>query len=190
MLDLERNPFEHVVDISPEAYVVLAEDAKKRNDLKQANRNIVSDNRVAGMDDLKTILIGNLGEYAYEKLLNQKRNTEVMLGGDGGVDFVLFGTTIQVKTSRGNLIFNNMESFKSDIAVLVIYDSLENYHKVWMQGWTSRYEFKHNNFVMNFGYGDKLCMDPRDMLPISTLKAYCMMTRMVKARIPLPREII
>jgi hypothetical protein len=95
---------------------------------------------------------------------------------DTDKDFCLYGVSIEVKTLQGFLTFKNKSDFQADVAALVIYNR-HDFSSVWVQGWISRKDFEDQCFIDNFGYGDRPCVQPAQLLPIETLKTYCLITR-------------
>ena len=162
----------------------MREEAKEIQKKKEANKEIITNHKVCTrFTDTRTFEIGFLGEYAWESIFHQKPDTRPMIGGDGGKDFIFHGKSIQIKTSKGFLIFNNMEHFSTQIAVCVAYEPTDLY-AVWVQGWITKEEFREKHFIENFGYGPKVCVQPVDLHSITTLEEYCDRMKVADPRNP------
>jgi hypothetical protein len=173
---INKNPFEIEVKFSPSDISLFHEVAAARQAPKDANRSKVEDKRIVQRDNTETHLIGLLGEYALARLIYGNVDTNAYLSGDTDKDFCLYGVSIEVKTLQGFLTFKNKSDFQADVAALVIYNR-HDFSSVWVQGWISRKDFEDQCFIDNFGYGDRPCVQPAQLLPIETLKTYCLITR-------------
>ena len=150
-------------------FVKAMREAKEKHNVtdKMFDRN----NTSAGIN-----VIGHLGEQAIGQALGFPVDTTVLIGGDNGSDMVVDGTTIQVKTSQlKSLIFNASWQFKSDIAVLVQYvgedkTKSEEDPRFIIWGYVDRDTFKANHYKKDYGYGERLVMDAKDLLPIESLQ--------------------
>lgn len=112
---------------------------------------------------------GFKAEFAVARLLGVETPT-VNVVSDGGVDLWFEGVSIDVKFNNaefGNLIFDNMDKFKSKIAVLV--GKTQDPTVMRVNGWIGRTKFKGSNVPMDFGYGPRLVMKHHDLLEIETL---------------------
>ena len=173
---ISRNPFEVEVKFSDAELAMMKEKARLRQAPKDARRALVTDKRIIDRENVETHLIGLLGEFAIARLVHGLVDTNVYLSGDTDKDFCIYGVTVEVKTLQGYLTFKKPSDFKADVAALVLYKRGE-YDKVWVQGWISRKDFEEQCFTDNFGYGDRPCVQPASLLPIETLKTYCLITR-------------
>lgn len=89
---------------------------------------------------------------------------------DGGVDLWFNDISIDVKFNNaefGKLIFDSMDKFKSQLAVLV--GRTDNPKVMRINGWIRRTSFEEKSYAKNFGYGDRLFMDHKDLLPVELL---------------------
>lgn len=172
MRTILQNPFSVEVHFSDDEIQELVSLAEKRQAPKNGNQH-ATDKRIIKRDNVMTHLIGLLGEFAVSKLVGEPVDTSSYVSGDLYKDFLIYGVKIEVKTLQGYLTFVSMDHFKSDVAVLVNYEKGDN-SKVTVQGWITKDEFESNSFVDNFGYGDRPCMQPSDLLPIEGLKQYCL----------------
>ena len=89
---------------------------------------------------------------------------------DGGVDLWFDDFTIDVKFTNaeyGNLIFDSMPKFKSQIAILV--GKTENPNVMRVNGWMPRSEFQTKAHRKDFGYGERLFLKHDELLPIEGL---------------------
>jgi hypothetical protein len=171
---IHRNPFEVPVRFEADELCRLREMAEQRQRPKDQNRDLVKDKRIGSLDNVTMHLIGLLGERAISRLLSLEIDQHDGLSGDRGKDFALHGTRIEVKTRQGLLVFKSLEEFAADIAVLVIHKP-GCIEEVSVQGWIPRREFLAGHFIANWGYGDRPCIQPSALHPISTLKTYCLM---------------
>ena len=112
---------------------------------------------------------GFKAEFAVARLLGVETPT-VNVVSDGGVDLWFEGVSIDVKFNNaefGNLIFDNMDKFKSKIAVLVGKTSDPDVMRV--NGWISRKKFGGSHFQKDFGYVSRCVMKHHDLLDIESL---------------------
>jgi hypothetical protein len=89
---------------------------------------------------------------------------------DGGVDLWFNDISIDVKFNNaefGKLIFDSMGKFKSQLAVLVGRTEEPNVMRI--NGWMGRTNFEKTSHSKNFGYGDRLFIDHKDLLPVELL---------------------
>ena len=94
---------------------------------------------------------------------------------DGGVDLWFDDFTIDVKFTNaeyGNLIFDSMPKFKSQIAILV--GKTEDPDIMRVNGWMPRSEFQKTAHRKDFGYGERLFLKYDELLPIESLWARLM----------------
>jgi|TARA_A100000172_G_scaffold61779_2_gene41145 hypothetical protein len=114
-------------------------------------------------------IYGFKAEFAIARLFNLELPT-INVASDGGVDLWFDDYSIDVKFNNleyGKLIFDNLEKFKSQIAVLVGKTKDPNVMRV--NGWISKKNFETKSYENNFGYGDRLVMNHNDLEPIETL---------------------
>lgn len=109
-------------------------------------------------------LMGYLGEVAVASVLNVDTDSTVRTAGDSGYDLVFNNKTIQVKTSTlPSLIFNALELFTADVAVLVqLIGDRQNPHidsQFAILGWISKEEFNKNYYTKDYGYGIRFVID-------------------------------
>jgi allantoicase len=115
-----------------------------------------------------------LGEHAFAKVMGLKVDKKKYFVGNKRADFVIEEVSIEVKTRQQDLSFVKLSDFIADVAVLVTYDRYD-YSQVWIQGWTTRHDFRQLHYIDNFGYGDRPCMQPCDLLSLKWLRHYCLM---------------
>jgi hypothetical protein len=110
-------------------------------------------------------LMGRLGEVVVAKTLRIQTDDSVTAGGDVGYDLVSnLGNKIAVKTSTlDSLIFNKIEDFSADIAVLVKFVGDKQLPhdggQFFIVGWISRQDFIEYHYVHDYGYGPRLVVD-------------------------------
>lgn len=117
---------------------------------------------------------GFKAEFAIARLFNLDLPT-VNVATDGGVDLWFGDFTIDVKFTNdeyGNLIFDSMEKFKSQIAILV--GRTEDANIMRVNGWMDRGSFQTDCHRHNFGYGDRLYLKHNELFKIETLWARLM----------------
>lgn len=117
-------------------------------------------------------ILGYKAEFAVARLLDLEPPVINVLS-DGGVDLWMHDHSIDVKftnmKSSPLLIFDNMDKFRADIAVLV---TNEDGNVFRIHGWLSRSEFAKTHTKKNFGYGERLVAKATDLRPIETLWKY------------------
>ncbi len=112
---------------------------------------------------------GFKAEFAVARLFNLELPT-VNVATDGGVDLWFGDFTIDVKFTNdeyGNLIFDCMEKFKSDIGILVGRTDHPDVMRV--NGWMDRGNFQKRFHRKNFGYGDRLYLKHDELFSIESL---------------------
>jgi hypothetical protein len=121
-------------------------------------------------DDYQITREGLTGEWAVGQTLGLPVNLENYLGGDPGWDFEYKGLKVDVKTTRAKLLlFQNLDKFVADVAVLVRYvrDDL-----VQIVGIISKDKFKQNCQIRNLGYQDNYTISEDKLSPIEDLINY------------------
>jgi len=112
---------------------------------------------------------GFKAEFAVARLFNLELPT-VNVATDGGVDLWFDDFTIDVKFTNdeyGNLIFDSMQKFKSQIGVLV--GKTNDPDVMHINGWIDRNNFKNKCHNHNFGYGDRLYLKHDELFPTESL---------------------
>ena len=112
---------------------------------------------------------GYKAEFAVARLFNAEPPVINVLS-DGGVDLWLDGIPVDVKFTNeehGPLIFDTMQKFRAEIAILV--GRTEDEDVMSINGWVTRKVFKERSLKNDFGYGERLFMFATDMRPIETL---------------------
>lgn len=171
MIDIRHNPGRVKVTFTKEQLAAFEALAKHR----QYSKDGVASQRITPhATDLDIHIQGIVGESALAHVLGLTVDTSTAPGGDNGFDFELYGVTIDVKLQQGFLLFNSMDKFRSDIAVLT-QSNRRKWDTVFVEGWVTREEFAARCFKSDFGYGERLCYRPIDMHPISTLRTYCLL---------------
>ncbi len=127
--------------------------------------------KISSMDDFQVQYIGLLGEVAVAKVLNIPVRADITTGGDGKVDLMYAGMTIQVKTSthahlncERELIFNDRSDFPTDLAVSC---SIQSVASVGIHGVISKRLFQNVcEDHPGFGKGPRVCVKNRHMTDI------------------------
>jgi hypothetical protein len=123
-------------------------------------------------NDWEITFFGLMGEAAVARALCLAPDNSVLAGGDGGIDLVINGTTLQVKTPLANitrdfLYFNDESGFSCDFGILCNIDRDEV--SVLIRGAISRADFIGKSIIKNFGYGERLCVHVSDLSPMDGL---------------------
>jgi len=114
-------------------------------------------------------VFGYKAEFAVARLFHCEPPVLNVLS-DGGVDLWIDGFSIDVKFTNkefGPLIFDNLEKFRSNIAVLVGKTDDPNVMRI--NGWISRKEFSARHQTDDFGYGPRMVVKYGDLHPIESL---------------------
>lgn len=122
--------------------------------------------------DWEIAYFGFMGEVAVARALCLSPDTSVLAGGDGGVDLVINGTKLQVKTplakvTRDYLYFNDETKFSCDFGVLCNIDNDET--AVVIRGAISRSDFIRKAGIRDFGYGERMCVHAAELLSMDRL---------------------
>jgi len=107
---------------------------------------------------------GARAEYAVAKLFGLEPPS-LNVGSDGGIDLWFGERSIDVKfTKTDSLIFDNVDSFKADIAVLVR-NFGDDPSALGVVGCIGREAFAERSTLEDRKYGPKLCMKSEELLP-------------------------
>lgn len=189
---VQRNPFEKAVHFTGDELAYVQKMADERQAVKMAAKVAVRDNSYRGGGNADLHFIGLLGEIAVARLVHGIIDLRSYLGGDSGQDMLIHGAKVEVKCLQGFLAFKSIGHFVSDIAVLVIHNK-SDFSCLWVQGWVTKEEFVKNHFTDDFGYGMRPVMQPSALLPIETMKTFCLTRQMFlpymngAAMAPLPK---
>ena len=112
--------------------------------------------------DFDIIRRGLLGEIAFEMKTGLPADIKAYKSGDKVKDFVSpTGVKIEVKTSRGFLIFNTPMATDFLADVVVHFSCIPgDWERIWLQGWVTRKQFFERAEVRNFGHFDQLSVNP------------------------------
>lgn len=135
--------------------------AKKRS----ANR------RFSARQDYTINLYGVISELAFAKLIGVYPDTAFKYG-DGGVDFLIHGKSIDVKCSMGKRDGDLLVNVGSNIADIYVkaYVFPEDIRKVEFQGIATKKMILEAE-IINLGYGDRHSIDVPKLIPIDRLIA-------------------
>ena len=135
--------------------------------------SVANDRRDPSRTDNDIDLLGIKAELAVSKLFNLDFSPS-SLGIDSGNDlYIDVGTkeiSIQVKSSfypNGRLLFKSLESFTSDIAILVT--ASEEQDLMIVKGWISKKDFISANYKKDLGHGEGHMVDQEALKDIPTL---------------------
>jgi len=112
---------------------------------------------------------GFKAEFVIARLFNLDLPTINILS-DGGIDLWHGNTSIDVKFTNkeeGPLVFDTLDKFRADVAILVGATSNPNVFKV--NGWSDKKYFSLNAQACDFGYGPRLKLEVHETKPIETL---------------------
>lgn len=114
-------------------------------------------------------VFGFKAEFAIARLFGLDL-PELNVTTDHGVDLWFNDYSIDVKFSNkedGDLIFDTLDKFRAQIAILVTRTNDESVMNV--AGWISRKEFVKVCYQANFGYGERLIVEQNILNPIEQL---------------------
>ena len=115
---------------------------------------------------------GQMGEYAVAKYCGLEReymSQPVHAGGDDGIDMVINGYRCHIKsTTRSPAIafVTNMDAFTAPVGIFTFINSPVS---VCILGMVGRDKFERCCYTRDFGYGDRLAIQQRDLTDISVL---------------------
>lgn len=157
-----------LIHLKPEEIISAAHHAAVRQSAKAVRTELgqIKNHKISNQSDFAVNYAGLLGEYAVARSINAKVDTALMIAGDGGTDMVLNGNTIQIKTNmmpEKVLIFNQLEHFKTDWAILC---SIESASAVSIHGFISKSKFDKTYYRHDWGYGNRYCVKADALAPI------------------------
>jgi hypothetical protein len=122
--------------------------------------------------DWEIAFYGFMGEVAVARALCIPPDKTVLAGGDGGVDLVINGETLQVKThlskaTKNFLYFDDEDKLSCDFGVLCNVDSDDT--TILIRGALSRKDFIHKAGIRNFGYGERLAVPASELFSMDDL---------------------
>jgi len=124
--------------------------------------------RDPGSNKVRSEIDGARAEFAVAKLFGLGKPTLNILG-DGGKELWFNGISIDVKfTNTDHLIFDDVDAFKADVAVLVSSHE-DDPCLLTVVGCVSRSEFAASSVPQKRKYGTKLCMKVEDLAPPEAL---------------------
>jgi len=112
---------------------------------------------------------GYKAEFAVARLFNCEPPVLNVLS-DGGIDLWIGNVSVDVKFTNkeyGSLIFDNLDKFRAQIAILVGRTDDPNVMRV--NGWMSKKNFAARCQSKNFGYGDRLIVEWDNLNSIESL---------------------
>lgn len=141
-------------------------------------KDIVKPNRQSvarwGNTQEQADMLGVMGEYAVAKYLGLPFDTSINLEGDGGeTDLMLGKHNIQVKSTKyktGRLVFNNLKEIIADLFVLCYCSEPEML--VQILGYIKKEEIKNVSELKDLGYGLRIVIEQRHLLPIADLTQF------------------
>jgi hypothetical protein len=125
-------------------------------------------------NEFSTTMKGMMGEHAVSRLLGVTADMTNLIGGDGGADLIINDRSIQIKTTTMRtpdlIVFKDDRRLKSDIAVLVV---LESIVCVRIAGWISRQEFYEMCYSKDYKYGTRDVVSGSSLRPFEDLISRC-----------------
>jgi hypothetical protein len=155
-----------IVQLEPVDMILAAHHAGIICGIKQIqNKSGLPNKRISNNTDYNIHYIGMLGEIAVGKYLNIPVKTEILKGGDGGVDMLYNGKSIQVKTRTFvkppiYILYTTLEEMVADWHILC---TVESPTSVGIHGFISKAKFVQKAELMNFGYNDCYAVDAKMM---------------------------
>lgn len=128
----------------------------------------------ANRGDIETHYLGFLGELAAARYLGVRPDTRALHTGDGGVDLVYGGMTIDVKSRdrmrRDLAFYTDLSDLQADIAILAWVDIRDTIPVVHLPGWARRQRIEQEAQPMEFIPGHpRLVMRWTSLNPMDTL---------------------
>jgi hypothetical protein len=166
--------------------------ALERNANKELH-NVASKKIDEGLTEVDAHYAGIKSEYAVAKTIGVEINMENMLRGDGGVDLIYRGHTIDVKYSSLELKMDLEKGLVADIAILVhplkkdarygkkiikavpdpyIEKPFLAWRSVKIMGFIPKCEFDEKHRIEDFGGGKCMVVGHGDLHDMSELKAW------------------
>ena len=156
-----------IYEISGEEFVRVAQIALEHhnNKVKLGAKDLKHNEKLTGYE---LHLIGLLGELAVAKATGGKVQTKLLAGSDGGVDMVIDGEPVQIKTFRYTgrdrwFYVDDMSRFTCQTCYCCRYHSP---CKVEVVGKIDRDVFKSLAIWRNLGYGERLCVPESALRPL------------------------
>ena len=144
--------------------------------------SVKNDRRDSSRTDNDIDLLGIKAELAVAKLFDIPFDLSSM-GIDSGNDMYIDAgnreVSVQVKSSfhpSGRLLFKSLESFSSDIAILVT-ASKDDDRVMIVKGWISKKEFININYKKDLGHGEGFMVDQDSLGDLPTLWKHIMTAR-------------
>lgn len=125
--------------------------------------------KMGSLDRRQATLQGFRTELAVARLFDLE-TPRFNVKSDSGIDLWLGNCSIDVKCTfrqEPDLIFDNEDKFKSDVAVLCQVFEDNNIIRIW--GYVSKVEFSRRAIHKNFGYGDRLVVPANQLDAIEKL---------------------
>lgn len=156
-----------VVDICDDDMEWLKELAVGRQDGKHPD---AVNRRFSSKGDYEVHMLGLMGEFAVGAWAGVGIDERILLGGDGGVDLVLGGLTVDVKTrdrpKRDLAFYPTLSDMRSDISILT-WRSRKKPNRITLVGWADESMIKSLGEEKTFIPGKpRLVVDWRRLYPL------------------------
>lgn len=159
-----------IVRLSPEDLTYITRVSNKFHTFNKET-NAKSKKHDKKMSEFELHYIGIMGEYATATYFGVDINTHTFRGGDNGIDIVVKGLPIHIKTTNRQsnqlLILDNMDCFTTDVGILA---AILSPVRVELCGVVRKDYFKKHHSIQNLGYGDRLVLPARLMAHVDKLK--------------------
>lgn len=156
-----------IYEISGKEFVRVAQIALEHheNKTKDGARELKHNDNLTGYE---LHLIGLLGELAVAKATGGKVQTKVLEGSDGGVDMIVNGEPVQIKTFR--YTGKNRQFYIDDMSRFTCQTCYccrcHSFCRVEVVGTIDRDVFKSLATEKNYGYGVRLCVPDSALRPL------------------------
>ena len=159
-----------IIHLNAAELLLCVHAAGVRQGAKEAN-NILHHSKAADTPPFELHFLGLIGETAVAKAIGSSVRYDITLLGDGGIDMMFRGHTIQVKTRDQRrddqmFYFNDLSEFSAEWFIPCVLLSPASIDVV---GFISRRKFETKMFTHNFGYGDRVCVRADALTPIEDI---------------------
>ena len=106
---------------------------------------------------------GLLGEMAYAKHYKVDIDWSINALGDGGIDLIILGKSVNVKTTIYRppiLKINEFAEFTADLLALALRVSDDS---IKLFGFTDFHDLSSKHYKKDFGHGERICLDCEDL---------------------------
>jgi hypothetical protein len=173
--ELQQGQQVRLVNLSPTEVMLAAHKAGVINGLKQQQEahGQIKNRRVSDLDDFGMHYMGALSEAAVAGVLGVPVRTDITFFGDGFIDLIYRGQTVQVKC-RAKPSFNGeryafLNHLSEFVAEWLVLCSVQSPSCIGIHGFISRAKFTKIHFKHDFGYGPRVCVKESSLAPIEDM---------------------